>query len=66
MSLPPPCNQPILLLDSETPGHRYWWIRQDSRTFYDECPGCRMRTVFFVNPTDPLQTGTTFCFVLPR
>jgi hypothetical protein len=31
------------------PGHRER-IRQDGRTFYRECPACRTRTVFFVNP----------------
>jgi hypothetical protein len=30
-------------------GHRER-IRQDGRTFYRECPDCRTRTVFFVNP----------------
>jgi hypothetical protein len=30
-------------------GHRER-IRQDGRTFYRECPDCRTRSVFFVNP----------------
>jgi hypothetical protein len=35
-------------------------IRQDGRTFYRECPACRTRTVFVVNPPTSLEAGTTF------
>ena len=34
--------------------------RHDGRTFYRECPDCRARTAFVVNPATPLETGTTF------
>jgi hypothetical protein len=44
------CNQhtPIQFSCGKA-GHRER-IRQDGRTFYRECPDCRIRTVFFVNP----------------
>jgi hypothetical protein len=45
------CNQhtPIQFSCGKA-GHRER-IRQDGRTFYyRECPDCRTRTVFFVNP----------------
>ena len=45
------CNQPTPIeIGCGKPEHREG-IRQDGRTFYRECPPCRTRTVFFVNPT---------------
>jgi len=54
------CNKPMPIeIGCGKPG-QLERIRQDGRTFYRECPACRTRTVFFVNPSVPLETGTTF------
>jgi hypothetical protein len=44
------CNQHTpIQIGCGKPGHRER-IRQEGRTFYRECPDCRTRVVFFVNP----------------
>jgi hypothetical protein len=44
------CNQHTpVAIGCGKPGHKEQ-IRQDGRTFYRECAGCRTRSVFFVNP----------------
>ena len=54
------CNQHTPIeLGCGKPGHRER-IRQDGRTFYRECPACRTRTVFFVNPAASPDAGATF------
>lgn len=35
-------------------------IHPDVRTWSRECPACRARTVFLVNPAAPRETGTPF------
>jgi hypothetical protein len=46
------CHQRTpIAIGCRKPGHQER-IRQDGRTFYRECPDCRTRTVFFVNPVE--------------